>query len=150
MIRVKSTIKINRHKIKQLTAAASTALEMTAEAVHTDVVNSKVMPRDTGTLQGQNSSTLKAGERIEGEYGTEKKNDVVINEITKCESGKVSIITVGPQARRLYFHPEYNFRKTNNPNAGGQWFEEYMNGSKKDFAFETFKEFYRQELKRRL
>lgn len=29
-----------------------------------------------------------------------------------------------PYARRLYYHPEYNFQKDENPNARGLWFEE--------------------------
>jgi Minor capsid protein len=29
-----------------------------------------------------------------------------------------------PYARRLYYNPQYNFRKDENPNARGLWFEE--------------------------
>jgi hypothetical protein len=29
-----------------------------------------------------------------------------------------------PYARRLYYNPQYNFRKDKNPNAHGLWFEE--------------------------
>jgi hypothetical protein len=36
-------------------------------------------------------------------------------------------VSTTPYARRLYFHPEYNFRKSNNANAGGKWFEGFLN-----------------------
>lgn len=41
---VKSTVKLNMPRIKQLTRAATAALEHTAEAIHTDVVQSQVIP----------------------------------------------------------------------------------------------------------
>ncbi len=50
-MQVKSTVKMNFPRIKQLTQAAVTALEMTAEALHTEVVQVQVMPFDTGHLE---------------------------------------------------------------------------------------------------
>ncbi|MFR3753583.1 MAG: hypothetical protein ACLTW9_17165 [Enterocloster sp.] len=50
-MQVKSTVKMNFPRIKQLTQAAVTALEMTAEALHTEVVQAQVMPFDTGHLE---------------------------------------------------------------------------------------------------
>ena len=46
-----STVKMNFPRIKQLTQAAVTALEMTAEALHTEVVQAQVRPFDTGHLE---------------------------------------------------------------------------------------------------
>ena len=43
-MQVKSSVKMNFPRIKQLTQAAVTALEMTAEALHTEVVQAQVMP----------------------------------------------------------------------------------------------------------
>lgn len=40
---------------------------------------------------------------------------------TQIGSGEVMWRT--PYARRLYFHPEYNFSTEHNPQAGGYWFE---------------------------
>ena len=51
MIKVSSAIKLNMPKIKQLTQAQVTALEQTAEALHTEVVQAQVIPRDTGAMQ---------------------------------------------------------------------------------------------------
>ena len=47
MIKVSSAIKLNMPKIKRLTQAQVTALEQTAEALHTEVVQAQVFPRDT-------------------------------------------------------------------------------------------------------
>lgn len=52
---VKSTVKLNMPVLKRLTAAAQVSLAQTAEAIHTNVVQSQVMPRDTGTLQNEST-----------------------------------------------------------------------------------------------
>ena len=55
MIKVNSTIKMNFPRIRQLTDAQAQALEMTAEALHTEVVQAQVFPRDTGNLQNEST-----------------------------------------------------------------------------------------------
>ena len=50
-MQVKSSVKMNFPRIKQLTQAAVTALEITAEALHTEVVQAQVMPFDSGHLE---------------------------------------------------------------------------------------------------
>lgn len=87
---VKSTVKLNMPVLKRLTAAAQVSLAQTAEAIHTNVVQSQVMPRDTGTLQ--NESTF-----------------VYTQDIA---NGKVELISSTPYVRRLYYHPEYNFHQS--------------------------------------
>ena len=47
---VTSKIKLNVPKINQLSRAATTALEKTVSALHTEVVNAQVMPFDTGNM----------------------------------------------------------------------------------------------------
>ena len=42
LMQVKSTIKLNMPRINQLTQAAVTALEKTAEALHTEVVQAQI------------------------------------------------------------------------------------------------------------
>lgn len=53
MIKVSSVVKLNMPKIKQLTQAQVTALEQTAEALHTEVVQARVIPRRDGALQNE-------------------------------------------------------------------------------------------------
>ena len=97
LINVNSVIKLNLPKIRQLTDAQITALEQTAEALHTEVVQAQVFPRDTGNLQ----------------------NESTFLDRSESSHGKVSIISSTPYARRLYFHPEYHFQTGENPNARG-------------------------------
>lgn len=124
MIRVNSKVKINTGMIKRISQAQIRALEQTAEALHTEVVQDQVIPRDTGTLQ----------------------NEKTFVDYSNSQNGTVSLIHEGPYARRLYFHPEYNFQTTENPNAKGRWFEDWMNGGKnEDFAKNAFSEFYKKE-----
>ena len=54
-MQVKSTIKLNMPRISQLTRAAVVALEQTAEALHTEVVQAQGMPFDTGNLQNEST-----------------------------------------------------------------------------------------------
>lgn len=122
MGKVVGTITINTRKVKQLTEAQIKALEMTAEALHTEVVQAQVMPRDTGHLQ----------------------NDSTFVDYSKSKNGIVSLVTQTPYARRLYFHPEYNFQKKENPNAQGKWLEPWISGEKKDFCRNAFIALYKR------
>lgn len=117
-----ATITLFPHKIKQLTNAQIQALEMTAEALHTEVVQAQVMPRDTGHLQ----------------------DDSTFVDTSQSKSGTVTLVSQTPYARRLYFHPEYNFRTVENPNAQGKWLEEWISGSEKDFCEKAFTTFMKQ------
>lgn len=123
MIQVNSTVNFNFGKIQQLCDAQITALEQTAEALHTEVVQAQVMPRDTGTLQNESTFVDKS----------------------KSSQGTVSIVSSTPYARRLYYHPEYHFQTHENPNAKGEWYEDWLLGGKhEDFCQEAFKRLYRR------
>ena len=118
-----ATVVLYPHALKKLNDAQTKALEMTAEALHTDVVQAQVMPRDTGHLQ----------------------NDSTFVDYSQSKSGTVTLVSQTPYARRLYFHPEYNFRKVENANAQGKWLEHWISGSKKDFCHNAFAKFYKKE-----
>ncbi len=55
MIKVNSKVKLHLLRIRRLSDAAVSALEKTAEAVHTEVVQAQVFPRDTGNLQNEST-----------------------------------------------------------------------------------------------
>ena len=55
MVNANSRIKINSMRINRLLRAQIQALEMTAEALHTEVVQSQVMPFDTGFMQNEST-----------------------------------------------------------------------------------------------
>lgn len=120
---VTSRLKLNTPKIKQLTRATTTALEKTMSALHTEVVKAQVMPFDTGNMQ----------------------NDNTYEDYSKSSKGQVSLITSTPYARRMYYHPEYNFQTTENANAQGNWYEPWISGKNKNFCKNAFSQFYKKE-----
>ena len=116
--------KINASAIARLHDKALKALYITGEAVRTDIVSAQTMPRDNGDMQDNNTWVDMRG-----------------------ADGGVRVITGSPQARRLYYHPEYNFQTVNNPNAGAGWFDPYEDGGEKaDFVRAAFAENMRKEL----
>ncbi|HIR97845.1 MAG TPA: hypothetical protein IAD39_08245 [Candidatus Merdisoma faecalis] len=122
-MQVKSAVKMNFPRIRQLTQAAVTALEMTAEALHTEVVQAQVFPFDTGNLQ----------------------NESTFVDTSESAKGKVTLVSSTPYARRLYYHPEFHFQKEENPNARGEWYEDWLpGGSEENFAVDAFKRFYKK------
>lgn len=123
MISVNSKIRMNFPRIRKLTQAQVTALEQTAEAVHTEVVQAQVFPFDTGNLQNESTFVDYSGSR----------------------DGKVSIVSTTPYARKLYFHPEYHFQTKENPNAKGEWYEDWVPGGKDaEFAINAYQKLYRR------
>lgn len=125
-MKVKSTVKLNMGRIQELNQAAVSALERTAEALHTEVVQAQVMPFETGHLQ----------------------EDATFVEYKNSAQGKVSIISSTLYARRLYYHPEYQFQTDENPFAGGEWFKPWLPGGvSAGFAKEAFQRFYKKEAK---
>lgn len=103
-------IKINTKGIKAAEDDILRALGITALALQKKVREADVVPRDTGQLE-------------------DVKFFVDDSDI---RNGVVSLVFEGPYARRLYYHPEYNFhrepwvdkngqRHDGNPNAQGLW-----------------------------
>lgn len=121
-VKVSSTIKLDEAKLKELTRQQYISLAQTADVLVTDLRDSQTMPFDTGNLQ----------------------NDSTFVDDSQKEKGKVSIVSSTPYARRLYYHPEYNFRTTNNRNAGGKWFEPYISGNRTDFLKDTFAKLFKR------
>lgn len=118
-MKVKTTM--NHGKLKKLSASQIQALIMTADAVKTEVMTAAVVPKQTGELErsGHVDDSL-------------------------ARKGRVKLVYDTPYARRLYWHPEYDFRQDKNANARGRWLDAWINGSKKTFASKTFRELYRR------
>lgn len=115
---VKVNIKLNNANINKLIEAHSKALEMTGEAVLSDIKTSQVVPKETGTLE-----------------------DSGFVDLSEIKEAIVRIVFDTPYARRLYWHPEYNFRKDKNPNAQGKWMESYLTGENQQFIRDTYAKF---------
>lgn len=121
---VSSKIKLNMPAVKQLDKAKVAALRMTGDALLTQVKNTQVMPFDTSILQ----------------------NDSTAVDYSQSANGVVKIVSSTPYARRLYFHPEYNFSRKENIAAGGKWFAQWLEGgTRQNFCSRAFVRFYRKE-----
>ena len=97
---------INYSNIITLRKGLQDALYKTADAICTDVRDKQVMPFDKSILQ---ESTFP-------DRTSDPNKDYVRSPM--------------PYARRLYYHPEYNFRTDNNKYAGGKWFEPWTSKGK--------------------
>lgn len=119
---MKVSVKMNSGALSTLAKAQRQALEMTGQQVLNDLRNSQTMPFDTGNMQ----------------------NDQTYLDTQKSSKGQVSVVTDAPQARRLYFHPEYDFQQYANPAAGAGWFDPYLEGRKKRHIETWFKQFVKK------
>ena len=116
---VTSTVDLNLPGINSVDEKSVRALHLTVDALKTDVTQRQVMPFRSGRMQGS-----------------------VFVDDTSLTSGECSLMTEGPYARRLYYHPEYNFRTAENPNAKGRWLDDYLKGGiRENFIPDAFAEF---------
>lgn len=119
---VTSKVKLNLSAIRKLDTASVKALEQTTDALLTEIKNNQVMPFNTGNLQ----------------------NESTFADYSESAQGKTTISSTTPYARRLYYHPEYNFSTKENKNAGGKWLEPWLQGGKyENFCNETFAKIYK-------
>lgn len=116
-VQVTSRVELNVSVLNALDNAQYEALAMTADATLTELRDRQTMPFDTGNLQ--NDSTF----------------------VDDSQRDKVSIVSSTPYARRLYFHPEYNYRRGDNASAGGKWFDSFLND---DFIASAFAKLMKQ------
>lgn len=118
---------LDAQAMQSISHALADAAADTVEALHTEVLSAQVMPFDTGDMQ--NNQTFVAVERAES-----------------AGLIRATLITGSPQARRLYYHPEYHFQRVNNPNAQGRWLDAWLTGAQKDFLPDTFAQRLRDRL----
>ncbi len=122
---------------RELKEDVSKALEMTAEAVRTDLIAQQTVPfaEDPLAVAARKTEAAIAAGRKPGAY----RSGVVPGELqgslhvdrTDSKKGRVPVVASTPYARRLYFHPEYNYYRGTNPRAGGLWFEPYKGDRRK-------------------
>lgn len=133
MLSVSSKVSFDFGKISALEKNSITALEQTAEALHTEVANAEVVPFKDGALH----------------------EEQFFVDSTQISRGTVSLVHSTPYARRLYYHPEYNFHRevwsdskgTHGANAmaQGKWLRFWLpGGTRQNFCQETFSKTYRR------
>lgn len=104
---------------EQVRKAALAAME----ALRGAILEAQIMPRDQGEL-----------EKSMGKPAQEIRDDEIV---TTLAAGGGN----APYARRLYFHPEYNFQKVNNPNAQGKWLKPWLpSGESEGFLRDAFEQ----------
>ena len=134
---MKVTAKVNPNHLKFMKTICAEALVETADALKSDLQRSETMPFGNDTTEYAKKTGYKAGNL---------QNRSTFVDDSKKNSGKVSIVSDTPYARRMYYHPEYHFYKGHNSNAGGEWFEPYINGNKSQYVSRTFAKILRGKL----
>lgn len=99
-------VRIHYRNVATLRDGLRQALYKTAGAIKEDVIDKQVIPFDVGTLS----------------------DETFVDD--KREPDKAYVVSSTPYARRLYFHPEYNFQTKNYKYAGGKWFEPWTSKGK--------------------
>lgn len=131
---INSRVVLNQSALNKITKAATKALEMTGDYVLGEVIEKQVVPFGDSFEHG--GKTHQGGTLQESGYVNKKQ----------ASQGKVSINFNTPYARRLYFHPEYNFRKVDNPNAKGKWFEDWSEKGKYAKEVKTAYEYFLKKI----
>ena len=128
MANVTSTVTINHVNVDMITKDVQIAFRNTADALMHRVRAAQVIPRDIGNLQGES---------------------FFVDE-TLIKKGEINLVHSTPYARRLYFHPEYDFKTDKNANAQGKWFAKWLKGGEEeDYAALRFAAFMQKEMNKR-
>ena len=133
MLTVTSEIDIDFGAIDALNENAVKALAMTADALHTEIAFAEVVPFKDGPLHEEDFSV----------------------DDSQVSNGVVSLVHSTPYARRMYYHPEYNFHREvwsdkdgkhgANKMAQGKWLRFWLpGGTRQNFCREKFKEIYKE------
>ena len=123
---MKVTSKVNKSNLKLLEIMMQNNLVKAADSLMTNVQEAQIMPFDTGYMQN---------------------DSMYLDECSK-KRGFVLIKVDTPYARKMYFHPEYNFQTDNNHFAGGLWFEPWITGIKKAYFPMAFAKLLRKDLQK--
>lgn len=114
-----SGIKWDKNGLTHVDKSMAMALGLSGQILQDDIREEQVIPRMDGTLSGE-------------AFTVDDKH---------AKNGYVRFNFTTPYARRLYFHPEYNFHHEpwtdskgrshdGNPNAQGEWMRHWMVGGR--------------------
>lgn len=93
-------VTLNNEKVKTTERAISKSVLQTADVIRSNVVQSRVIPFDAGTLQ----------------------NSTHIGQISDIEA---YIEQSTPYARKMYYGDDYDFQTVNNENARSRWYSDF-------------------------
>lgn len=119
-MKINVKINIDSNKIAKIKKAQDKALEMTVQAILSDIISRGVVPKDTGELE-------RSGFTDE------------VKEMT------YRVVFNTPYARRWYFNVEnVTFQKTKNPNAQDHWMDYYLDGEGLKWVTDTYVKFFKE------
>lgn len=114
-------IEMNQSIMNLLKDAADRALELTAEAIISDLVSRAVIPKDTGELERSHF-------------------------VTKVNNMAYQVVSSSVYSRRWYFNLDgATFQKTKNQNAQDHWMDYYLYGEGKKWIINTYMNFWKKE-----
>lgn len=116
---MKVKVELYQREIKELQKAIDITGLDAAIVLKKEITDSKTIPKDEGELESSGA-------------------------VKRIRAGRYQIVYSTPYAVRLYWHPEYKFRRDKNSNAGGLWLHPYIDGEKKD----SYKNIYSRFLKK--
>ena len=108
--------------LARLRKALADSVIQTAEEILARERTAALIPMDTGQMQ----------------------NVQTVVDRSLAASGNVDIVTRAPQAQRLYFNPQYHFRRDRNRNARGEWWEPWLSGKWKREPLSIFIRYLKQ------
>lgn len=111
-MKINATIKWNITNLNKLSMAIQTSLLPTLEAMKTEVNSMQVVPKETGALE----------------------ESVVVG----VNDGKGFMSYNTPYARKLYYNPQFNFRRDKNQFAQGRWLDPFIYGDKQTWLVNTY------------
>ncbi|EFM10168.1 conserved hypothetical protein [Paenibacillus curdlanolyticus YK9] len=125
MGKVKAKVKMNQHALNRISGAATEALQQTLSGSKHSILNeimaAEVVPKQTGELE----------------------RSAFVDD-SQAKRGQLSVVYDTPYARRLYWHPEYNFRRDKNRNAQGLWLEAWAKGKKENVIKRVFSSLWKK------
>ena len=126
MAGIKFKVSYNRKNINKINNNIKNCFVRAAERLMIAIKQAQVIPYDTGATQ----DSLKV-------------------EASK-QAGRVEVhlSTSTNYSDDIYWHPEYNFKRTKNKNAKGRWFDEWIWGDKSDDFRKYFEEELKEEMKK--
>lgn len=118
MAKVNIDIILNQGALDKIKSAVTPTLEMSMDALATEIENRQVVPFRDGILKDSETHGVVDGKGYIG-WGT-------------------------PYARRLYYHPEYNFRKDKHVNAQGLWCNYWQYGEGRNWLTDIVGQFLKK------
>ena len=118
-MKVTAKVELNMANIAKLQESMNKVLPKLIDALKTEVELAQVIPRDHGDLMSSSFTVVQ---------------------------DKTAYLCYGAvYARRLYFNPQYNFRKDKHVNARGRWLDEWIHGPGLKWVTDTFLEKWKKE-----